>query len=68
MTFSEFGRRPAENNGRGTDNGTAAPLFVMGSALHSGIHGDRPDLDLAPNSDLEYGIDFRGIYARILER
>ncbi|MEZ5276027.1 MAG: DUF1501 domain-containing protein [Opitutaceae bacterium] len=68
MTFSEFGRRPAENNGRGTDHGTAAPLFVMGSSLHGGIHGDRPDLDLQPKSDLEYSIDFRGIYARILDR
>jgi uncharacterized protein (DUF1501 family) len=68
MTFSEFGRRPAENNGRGTDHGTAAPLFVMGSSIHGGIHGNPPDLDLSPKSDLEYGIDFRGVYARILER
>ncbi len=33
MTFSEFGRRPAENGSRGTDHGSSAPLCVMGGAI-----------------------------------
>ena len=37
MTFSEFGRRPAENGSGGTDHGTAAPLFVMGSKVKGGL-------------------------------
>lgn len=67
MTFSEFGRRPAENNGQGTDHGTAAPLFVMGSRIHSGIHGTAPGLDVGPKEDLLFGTDFRGVYARLLD-
>jgi uncharacterized protein (DUF1501 family) len=29
LVFSEFGRRPRENNNRGTDHGTAGPIFVI---------------------------------------
>jgi len=43
MTFSEFGRRPAENGGAGTDHGTAAPLFVMGSQVKGGLLGETFD-------------------------
>ena len=31
MTYSEFGRRVEDNGSGGTDHGTAAPLFVLGS-------------------------------------
>ena len=67
-TFSEFGRRPAENNGKGTDHGTAAPLFVMGTRIQGGIQGTPPDLDIGPKEDLQFSTDFRGIYAQILDR
>lgn len=67
MTFSEFGRRPAENNGKGTDHGTAAPLFVMGNRIQPGMHGTAPDLEVGPKEDLRFGTDFRGVYARILD-
>ena len=36
MTWSEFGRRVEENASLGTDHGTAAPLFVLGDAVHGG--------------------------------
>ena len=68
MTFSEFGRRPSENESRGTDHGTAAPLFVMGSRVKGGLHGTAPDLNLAHNQDLTYSTDFRSVYATVLER
>lgn len=67
MTFSEFGRRPSENDSRGTDHGTAAPLFVMGSRLKGGLHGTSPALNLQKNQDLTFSTDFRSVYAGALE-
>ena len=68
MTFSEFGRRPSENESHGTDHGTAAPLFVMGSQIKAGLHGTTPSLNLAKNEDLTFGTDFRRVYASVLDR
>jgi hypothetical protein len=68
MTFSEFGRRPSENDSHGTDHGTSAPLFVMGSRVNGGIHGAAPSLRLARNQDLSFTTDFRQVYATMLDR
>ncbi len=68
MTFSEFGRRPMENESKGTDHGTAAPLFVMGSKIKGGLHGTPPSLDLKRNQDLSFSTDFRQVYATVLDR
>lgn len=68
MTFSEFGRRPSENESRGTDHGTAAPLFVMGSRVKGGLHGTAPSLDVERNQDLTFTTDFRQVYATMLDR
>jgi len=68
MTFSEFGRRPSENESRGTDHGTAAPLFVMGAHVKAGLHGTAPSLNLAANQDLSFSTDFRSVYATVLDR
>jgi uncharacterized protein (DUF1501 family) len=68
MTFSEFGRRPMENESKGTDHGTAAPLFVMGSKIKGGLHGTPPALNLARNQDLTFTTDFRQVYATVLDR
>jgi uncharacterized protein (DUF1501 family) len=68
MTFSEFGRRPAENGSGGTDHGTAAPLFVMGSKVQGGLLGQAPELVTDVKKDLEYSTDFRGIYSSVLDR
>ncbi len=68
-TFSEFGRRPAENQSKGTDHGTAAPLFVLGAQVQAGIVGDAPNLDLSgPRADLNFSTDFRSVYATLLDR
>lgn len=67
MTFSEFGRRPSENESRGTDHGTAAPLFIMGSRVKAGLHGTAPLLNLQRNQDLTFSTDFRQVYASALE-
>jgi len=69
MTFSEFGRRPNENESRGTDHGTAAPLFVMGSALKGSLYGTPPSLNNLPkNQDLTFSTDFRQVYATVLDK
>jgi uncharacterized protein (DUF1501 family) len=69
MTFSEFGRRVKENAGRGTDHGTAAPMFVIGTRVKGGLYGTDPVLgSLDGNGDLIYGIDFRSAYATVLNR
>lgn len=67
MTFSEFGRRPNENKSGGTDHGTAAPLFVMGSDVQGGLLGSAPSLDLKPNADLSFSTDFRQVYTSVLQ-
>ncbi|MBL9215962.1 MAG: DUF1501 domain-containing protein [Opitutaceae bacterium] len=68
MTFSEFGRRPSENESRGTDHGTAAPLFVLGSRVKAGLHGDAPNLAVDRRQDLQFSTDFRSVYATVLDR
>ncbi len=69
MTFSEFGRRPNENESRGTDHGTAAPLFVMGSQIKGGLHGTPPSLaNLPKNRDLQFSTDFRQVYSTVLDK
>jgi uncharacterized protein (DUF1501 family) len=68
MTFSEFGRRPSENQSRGTDHGTAAPLFVMGAKVRGGLHGTAPSLQLRPNQDMTFSTDFRQVYSTLLDR
>lgn len=68
MTFSEFGRRVAENNSGGTDHGAAAPMFVVGGGVKPGIYGEQPSLLKLHDGDLIYNVDFRNIYATILDK
>ena len=69
MTFSEFGRRVAENASGGTDHGAAAPLFIIGDKVKAGLLGRYPSL--APQDlfegDIKYNVDFRSVYAGVLE-
>ena len=68
LVFSEFGRRVAENGGRGTDHGTAAPVLVVGSTVHGGVYGSHPSLTDLDSGDLKYKIDFRNVYATLLNK
>lgn len=68
MVFSEFGRRVKENASRGTDHGAAAPLFLAGGNVESGLHGTYPSLTDLEDGDLKFTVDYRTIYASILER
>ena len=70
LTFSEFGRRVKQNESKGTDHGTANNVFVMGKNLKKqGLYNNLPNLgDLDKNGNLNYEIDFREIYATILDK
>ena len=68
LIFSEFGRRLRENASSGTDHGTAAPVFVLGRPVHGGLHGPYPDLARLHDGDPKHAIDFRQVYATVLER
>lgn len=67
MVFSEFGRRVKENKSGGTDHGTAAPMFMMGSHVKAGLHGRTPSLTDLDEGDLKYTTDFRNVYANVLD-
>jgi len=68
MTFSEFGRRVAQNASGGTDHGTAAPLFVAGPGVKGGYYGDQPSLVDLDNGDYRFTTDFRSVYATVADR
>jgi uncharacterized protein (DUF1501 family) len=69
MTFSEFGRRVAQNASGGTDHGTANNLFLIGKSLKKkGFINETPDLKKLDEEDLIHTIDFRSVYATILEK
>ena len=68
VTYSEFGRRVAENSGQGTDHGTAAPHFVLGKGIKGGFYGRQPRLDDLANGNLRFAVDFRSIYATLVRR
>ncbi|MDP7005540.1 MAG: DUF1501 domain-containing protein [Phycisphaerales bacterium] len=67
MVFSEFGRRVAQNGSAGTDHGTAAPMFLIGDNVQSGLLGKHPSLTKLDQGDLIYNTDFREVYAAVLE-
>ncbi len=68
MTFSEFGRRVAQNASKGTDHGTANQMFfVSGDLKKKGILNALPDLEKLNDGDLIYTEDFRKVYATVLK-
>ncbi|MEX0713207.1 MAG: DUF1501 domain-containing protein [Pirellulales bacterium] len=67
MCFSEFGRRVAENASVGTDHGTAGPVLVAGAPVRAGLHGSTPSLTDLIDGDVKTPLDFRQVYATLLE-
>lgn len=70
LTFSEFGRRVKQNANVGTDHGTANNVFIIGDQLKKpGLYNESPNLShLDDNGDLKFEIDFRTIYATVLNK
>lgn len=67
LVFSEFGRRAAENASQGTDHGTAGPVFLAGPSVKAGLVGATPSMTDLADGDLKSPIDFRRVYASVLE-
>ncbi len=68
FTFSEFGRRAKENFSGGTDHGLAQPMFLFGPGVKAGVHGKQPSLKELDDDNLKMEVDFRSVYAAILEK
>ncbi|WP_294243590.1 DUF1501 domain-containing protein [uncultured Chryseobacterium sp.] len=69
MTFSEFGRRVAQNASNGTDHGTANQMFfISGGLKKKGLLNPLPDLTHLNEGDLIYTEDFRKVYATVLKK
>ncbi|MFN3190849.1 MAG: DUF1501 domain-containing protein [Aureliella sp.] len=67
LTFSEFGRRVQENASKGTDHGAAAPVMIAGGGIKHQIIGAQPSLSNLQDGDLRFSIDFRRVYATLLQ-
>ena len=67
MTFSEFGRRVAQNASGGTDHGQGSCLFVAGGGVNGGCYGQYPSLTNLSRGDLKFTTDFRKVYATLLD-
>jgi uncharacterized protein (DUF1501 family) len=68
LVFSEFGRRLAENASGGTDHGTAAPVLLAGGSVRPGLHGPYPNLEDLADGDPKHAVDFRQVYATVLDQ
>jgi len=69
FTFSEFGRRVAQNASGGTDHGTANNMFLVSGGLQQkGVLNPLPDLSNLDEGDLRYQVDFKNVYATILQK
>ena len=69
FTFSEFGRRVAQNASGGTDHGTANNmLLISGGLQHQGLINALPNLSDLTDGDLKYQVDFKNVYATVLNK
>ncbi len=67
--WSEFGRRAEENSSDGTDHGAAGTSLLIGSRVNGGMIGEFPALTaLDVNGNQRVNVDFRGVYASLLEQ
>src|SRR4051794_37280226 len=67
MVFSEFGRRIASNDSRGTDHGAGGVMMLSGSSVHGGVLGDHPGVTQTDdNGDLRVATDFRSVYSGLI--
>jgi uncharacterized protein (DUF1501 family) len=69
FTFSEFGRRVAQNASGGTDHGTANSMFLLSGGLkEKGLLNALPNLSDLDEGDLKYNVDFKNVYATVLDK
>jgi uncharacterized protein (DUF1501 family) len=76
LTFSEFGRRINENGSAGTDHGAGSLMMALGGRVNGGFYGTAARLNPDPQNptlensgnDVHYAIDFRSVYAQVIDR
>ena len=68
LMYSEFGRRVAANASKGTDHGTAGPVFIAGVPVKGGFYGEEPSLTDLDDGDLKGSTEFRDIYHEVLAK
>jgi uncharacterized protein (DUF1501 family) len=69
FTFSEFGRRVEQNASGGTDHGTANNMFLISGGLkQKGMINSLADLTDLDEGDLKYKVDFKNVYATVLNK
>lgn len=68
LTYAEFGRRPAENASNGTDHGTASAHLLAGGRVRGGLYGQVPELGRLEGGNLVHTVDFRSLYATVIQR
>jgi uncharacterized protein (DUF1501 family) len=68
LVWSEFGRRPEDNDSAGTDHGAGGLLLLVGNSANGGIRSEFPGLaQLDADENLVVTTDFRSVYATVLE-
>lgn len=67
LCFSEFGRQIRENGSGGTDHGTAGPVFLAGEPVQAGVLGVHPNLTELEQNAPKHTVDFRRVYATVLD-
>ena len=69
LTFSEFGRRVSQNASGGTDHGAANNMFLVSGGLkQKGLINAMPDLTDLQDGDLKHKVDFKNVYATVLDK
>jgi uncharacterized protein (DUF1501 family) len=68
LVWSEFGRRPEDNDSQGTDHGAGGLVLVVGDRANGGIRSEFPGLArLDEDDNLLVTTEFRTVYASLLE-
>jgi len=69
LIWSEFGRRPEENDSAGTDHGAGGAAFLMGTPAKGTMVGEWPGLDTLDEDDnMRSTSDFRALYCGLIEQ
>lgn len=67
LVYSEFGRRVSENYSGGTDHGAGGLAWLMGDGIKGGLANDSYRLHDLRDGDLNHSIDYRQLYATVVE-
>ncbi len=69
LAFTEFGRRIKSNGSFGTDHGSAAPMFLVGSCVNGQVLGENVSIpqEVGNKEGVPMQFDFRSVYGSVLQ-